>query len=176
MLTTGEVTDTGPSGRAGDRDVTAAGGLGRQATPSPARLRDRYGLEVLTRQECMDLLRGGGLGRIGAEVDGRPVILPVAYGLLGTDIVFRTGIGSRLSLATSVGVVAFEADAYDQSTGRGWSVSITGRSSLLLVAEAGPAVADVPLIGPPTLRDAPHVVRIAADIVTGRRIVADRRG
>ena len=46
---------------------------------------DEARLEPLTHEECLELLRAGGVGRIGSDVDEFPVILPVNYRLVETS-------------------------------------------------------------------------------------------
>ena len=46
---------------------------------------DEARLQVLTHDECLELLRAGGVGRIAFDVDEFPVILPLNYRLVGRD-------------------------------------------------------------------------------------------
>ena len=48
---------------------------------------------VIPRAECLRLLAGQTVGRLGFVVHGRPMVLPVNYVLVGDLIVFRTGEG-----------------------------------------------------------------------------------
>jgi uncharacterized protein len=89
------------------------------------------GLELLTEEECVDLLEPGGVGRIGVTIAGLPVILPVNYAFVDGEVLFRTGEGTKLSAATQRAVVAFEVDAYDVASASGWSVLVIGRSSVV---------------------------------------------
>ena len=87
---------------------------------------DRNGLEVLSRGECLQLLGGATLGRIGITIQALPLILPVNFKLVGHAIVFRTGPGTKLDAATRGSVVAFEADEIEPFSHAGWSVVVTG--------------------------------------------------
>jgi nitroimidazol reductase NimA-like FMN-containing flavoprotein (pyridoxamine 5'-phosphate oxidase superfamily) len=58
------------------------------------------GLELLSEEECVDLLRTGGVGRVGVTIAGLPVILPVNYACVDGDVLFRTGEGTKLNAAT----------------------------------------------------------------------------
>ena len=46
---------------------------------------DEARLQVLTHEECLELLRSGGVGRIAFDVDEFPVIFPVNYRLVETS-------------------------------------------------------------------------------------------
>ena len=83
-------------------------------------------LEVLTDDECAELLAPGGVGRV-VLVDARgPVALPVNFVVLAGDVVFRTNSDSPL--ATTEGAqVGFEIDRIDDAMRQGWSVMVTGR-------------------------------------------------
>src|SRR5215471_15598553 len=87
---------------------------------------DRNGLEVLGRDESLRLLSSAVLGRIAVSSGALPTILPVNFRFDGRRILFRTGVGSKLSAATDHAVVAFEVDEIDAATQTGWSVMVTG--------------------------------------------------
>ncbi len=84
------------------------------------------GLEILTVDECRALLRSHTFGRIAVRIGEAPAILPVGYGLLGDDVVFRTDPGSKLSAALMRVMVAFEVDDIDAASRTGSSVVVTG--------------------------------------------------
>jgi nitroimidazol reductase NimA-like FMN-containing flavoprotein (pyridoxamine 5'-phosphate oxidase superfamily) len=86
------------------------------------------GAELLDRDECLRMLARCTFGRIGITSRGLPVVLPVNYRLVGDQIVFRTGHGSKLEAATSNTVVAFEVDEIDPLSHAGWSVMATGEA------------------------------------------------
>lgn len=82
----------------------------------------------LSVEECQALLRTQPIGRV-VLVDGiQPVAFPVAFGLDGGDIVFRSAPGTKLDVAeTRAGVpVAFEVDSFDAASRTGWSVLVKG--------------------------------------------------
>jgi hypothetical protein len=139
-----------------------------RAEPHPGAL-DRNGLKVLAREECLALLGTVRLGRVGLCLRALPVVLPVAFGLLGEDVVFRSGTGTKLTAAVERTVVAFEADQVDFETASGWSVCVTGTASRLHRPDDLAAVAELDI--PALVRGvASHVVRIHSDIVTGRSL------
>ena len=127
------------------------------------------GLELLTEEQCAELLQIGGVGRVGVTVGGLPVIMPVNYAFIDGDIVFRTGDGTKLHAATRRAIVAFEVDAFDAVTLSGWSVLVIGRSSVVAddAEETALAVAGItPWAG----RERSSYVRLCPELITGRRI------
>lgn len=84
-----------------------------------------FGLEVLSEEQCRELLARRSLGRISFAVGDQPEILPVNYSADGSVIVFRTAHGSRLEDSVKRRV-AFEIDDWDPETGIGWSVVVKG--------------------------------------------------
>jgi nitroimidazol reductase NimA-like FMN-containing flavoprotein (pyridoxamine 5'-phosphate oxidase superfamily) len=127
-----------------------------------------YGLDVLTADECRALLETRRVGRV-AICTGRPAILPVVYGLLDGDVVFRTAPGEKLIAAALERTVAFEIDDFQEATRSGWSVDVVGTAEeivhpaeLARAEELGlePWAGDV--------RD--RYVRIRTEDMSGRRI------
>jgi uncharacterized protein len=127
------------------------------------------GLELLTQTECRALLSRGGLGRVGITMGALPVILPVTYAFVDNHIVFRTGRGTKLNIATSGNVVAFETDAYDEMKHSGWSVLAVGRASRVKPGEVGGDVALLEL--QPWDDGSDEYVRIRCEMLTGRRLL-----
>jgi nitroimidazol reductase NimA-like FMN-containing flavoprotein (pyridoxamine 5'-phosphate oxidase superfamily) len=130
---------------------------------------DRNGLEILRRDECLQLLGSVVLGRVGITVGALPVILPVSFRLIGERILFRTGVGTKLDAATRHAVVAFEVDEMDLLSHSGWSVVVTGPTREVTdpVALAEMALANLPRWA---RSDQERIVEIDAAIVSGRRI------
>ena len=132
------------------------------------------GLELLTEQQCVDLLHAvpaGSVGRIGVTISGLPVILPVNYAFVGGGVVFRTGIGTKLEAATRNAIVAFEVDDYDPHTRAGWSVLVIGRAEIVDTARERAVYAY--LDGSPWAHGERHnFVRVYPEMITGRRIQA----
>ncbi|SDM82113.1 pyridoxamine 5'-phosphate oxidase family protein [Nonomuraea jiangxiensis] len=131
--------------------------------------RDSSGLQVLGRQECLDLLSTAPIGRIVFTDRALPAVQPVNFHLDGHFIVIRTSIGSKLAAATRHAVVAFEADEFDPESRTGWSVTAVGRSR----AATDPAEIDR-LAALPLAAWAPgdrgHYVVVEAEQVSGRRL------
>ena len=61
-------------------------------------------LVVLERAECLRLLEGQGVGRVGCRVHGRPVIFPINYVVLDNAVLFLLGgaVTSTTALAMSM--------------------------------------------------------------------------
>jgi nitroimidazol reductase NimA-like FMN-containing flavoprotein (pyridoxamine 5'-phosphate oxidase superfamily) len=87
---------------------------------------DHTGLEVLSLEECLMHLGQSPVGRVAFPLDGEIAVLPVNHLLDGTDICFRTMGDSKIQAAVDRERVAFEVDAYDESTRDGWSVLVQG--------------------------------------------------
>lgn len=130
---------------------------------------DRNGLEVLDREHSLRLLATATLGRVGVTFGALPVVLPVNFRLVEDQIVFRTGIGTKLDAATRNHIVAFEADAFEPVSHAGWSVVVTGIAREITDPEEEAALSMVPIP-----RWAPEgngrTVAISTDLVTGRRV------
>jgi nitroimidazol reductase NimA-like FMN-containing flavoprotein (pyridoxamine 5'-phosphate oxidase superfamily) len=131
---------------------------------------DATDLDVLTRTECIQLLSGMRIGRLGLSVSALPVVLPVNFAILNDFIVVRTGAGTKLEAAISGSVVAFEVGDVDENTMSGWSVLVQGIANPISTQE------DLDRARSLDLRrwgDGPkdHFVRISTDIMSGRRIL-----
>ncbi|WP_216853134.1 pyridoxamine 5'-phosphate oxidase family protein [Phytoactinopolyspora halotolerans] len=129
---------------------------------------DSAGLEVLSREQCYELVGSVPIGRIVFTEGALPAIQPVNFILDGEDVVIRTGAGSKLAAAARSAVVAFEADSYDEQTLSGWSVVLIGRAEAVGQDEHG-RIAALRLT-PWALGPRPHYIRIRPEIVRGRRI------
>src|SRR5690348_6704396 len=90
-----------------------------------------YGLNILDRAACDHALRTQRVGRVALCAD-HPVVLPVVYGLLDGDFVFRTAPGEKLIAAALHRTVAFEIDDYDADAHTGWSVDVVGPAEEIL--------------------------------------------
>ena len=131
--------------------------------------RDRNGLEVLDRDECLRLLATATLGRIGVQSGALPTVLPVNFVVDDNAIVIRTSPGSKLDAATRNAVVAFEADWIDALYHTGWSVTVTGVAREVVDPIELERVRSLPLAhwapGP-----ADRYVSISTELLSGRRI------
>lgn len=84
-----------------------------------------HGLEVLTEEQCRELLATRNIGRVAFTLDEQPEIFPVNYATDGAAVVFRTAEGARLQDAVKKRV-AFEVDDWNATSGIGWSVVVKG--------------------------------------------------
>jgi nitroimidazol reductase NimA-like FMN-containing flavoprotein (pyridoxamine 5'-phosphate oxidase superfamily) len=137
-------------------------------TTEPTPVVDRLGLEVLTPDECWQLVARAPVGRLAFAEDGGPMILPVVHGVVGRRIAFRSAGGGKLGVARMAGPVAFEVDGWDVDHHTGWSVVARGvaRSAPDDTAELD-ALGLQPWIGP---ADRGTWVEVVVDEITGRRI------
>lgn len=132
-------------------------------------------VEVLTREDCLALLRTASVGRLAVTVDdGAPLVVPVNYVLDGDVIVFRTAQGSKLD-ALHRRAVSFEVDFIDPFRRTGWSVLVQGHAHDALHWEVDHISVDS------WAGDVPFCVRIEPESITGRRLppdefVSDGRG
>lgn len=139
----------------------------------PETATDRNGLEVLTYQQCLQLLGDHVIGRIAFVDAGSPVILPVNYVLAGQSVTFRSVAGSKLHAAGHHRPVAFQVDDHNPQQRSGWSVLVVG---ILERVDDGSEIDELDGLHLDSWvvddYDAPWL-RIRADTVTGRRVVAD---
>jgi nitroimidazol reductase NimA-like FMN-containing flavoprotein (pyridoxamine 5'-phosphate oxidase superfamily) len=133
---------------------------------------DRRGIDVLTLTECLDRLSSTPVGRIAFVTSGGPVILPVNHAVDGTDVVFRTTVGSKLQIVEDAGRVAFEADGMDVRTHRGWSVLVKGVANPVYEADQVARYEGLDVLAWADLDPESAVwVRLRAEEITGREIV-----
>lgn len=85
----------------------------------------RYDIEVLSEEQCQELLARRNLGRMAFSVNGQPEILPVNYASDGSIVVLRTAEGTAI-LSAATQMVAFEIDDWEPRSGVGWSVVVKG--------------------------------------------------
>jgi uncharacterized protein len=128
------------------------------------------GLEILSPEQCHELLRGNTVGRVAVTVAALPAIFPVNYALLDGQIVFRTGDGTKLRAALDRAVVAFQIDHFDESTASGWSVMAIGLAEEITNLD-DVRVAESLALQPFAAGDRSHFVRIRPEFLSGRRIV-----
>jgi nitroimidazol reductase NimA-like FMN-containing flavoprotein (pyridoxamine 5'-phosphate oxidase superfamily) len=120
-------------------------------------------LTELSVDDSWHLLEQAHVGRVALIRGGLPSILPVNICALDSGVYFRTGPGALLDAAIAGDIVSVEADEVDLAWHSGWSVVVSGHAQV---------VADDPNV-PVTAwarSDADHVVRIEAEVVTGRKL------
>jgi uncharacterized protein len=122
--------------------------------------------EALEIPECLELLAGEEVGRLGVVAGGRPEIFPVNYVLDGNGILFRTAPGTKLDAAAGDAVV-FEVDHLDRATRSGWSVVIHGRAALYTHFDSA-AMERASSLWWASPKE--HLLRITPEVITGRRL------
>lgn len=131
---------------------------------------DGQRLEVLDRQQCLELLHTVRVGRLVFTEGALPAVQPVNFRMHRGNVVFRVAGGEKLAAATSNSVVAFEADELDNDLRTGWSVTVVGRASRIV------DVADLVEVAGMWLRPwvegrRDHFITISTERLTGRRLV-----
>jgi len=127
-------------------------------------------LSELSGDECLWLLASVTVGRGGLSIGALPVVLPVNFGLLDEDIIFRTVEGTKFHAAAAGAVVAFEADSYEPDGTSGWSVVVQGRSTLVVDPSELGRVQKLKVEPWAVDGAADRVVRISTTVVSGRRL------
>jgi nitroimidazol reductase NimA-like FMN-containing flavoprotein (pyridoxamine 5'-phosphate oxidase superfamily) len=131
-------------------------------------------IEELDEDQCLQLISGGGIGRIAYISRFGPAVLPVNYALQDGAVVFRTAAHGPLDEDLRTGItnadyrVAFEIDSIDLATRQGWSVLIQGPAHHLAGDEQD--VADGARVEPWAPGEREMVVRIVPSRITGRRV------
>ena len=135
----------------------------------PVRALDQHGLEMLDREECLQLLADSSFGRVGVTLAAMPVILPVNFRLVAEQVVFRTSPGTKLDAAVRNAVLAFEVDDVHPVSHGGWSVLVTGIAEQVVDPDEVTrlSAAHVPRW---TAEVDDHFVTIPTTVVTGRRL------
>jgi nitroimidazol reductase NimA-like FMN-containing flavoprotein (pyridoxamine 5'-phosphate oxidase superfamily) len=131
----------------------------------------RSELEVLDRQQCLELLGSVRVGRLVFTEEALPAVQPVNFRLYQGQIVIRVAGGAKLRAATGGAVVAFQADQLDPDLREGWSVTVVGRAQLILDTDELVDVAGV-WLQPWVAGRRDHFIRIQTEKVTGRRLHA----
>ena len=112
--------------------------------------------EVLDRAECLRLLATARYGRVVYTVRGLPAVQPVRFVVRDDAVSFLAAEHSDLLATADGGVVAFEADEWDDE--KCWWVTVLGRAAVV------PAPAGLPSLHVPAAG-----IRVPAEVVTGRR-------
>ncbi len=126
------------------------------------------GIEILTDDECWQLLGRTQVGRLAVDVGGQPDIFPINYVVDGETIVFRSGAGTKLAASVLMHHVAFEIDGYEPDAHVAWSVILKGRADLVEKQDDVWQAEDLPLF-PWLATPKPNFVRVTPTVVTGRR-------
>lgn len=87
---------------------------------------ERTGIEVLSFDECRELLATTQVGRVAFISAGDVDVFPVNYVMVGHQITIRTAVGEKLEAALMEQPVSFQIDHFDEETHSGWSVLAKG--------------------------------------------------
>jgi transcriptional regulator with XRE-family HTH domain len=147
----------------------AIAGAGFEQPPGQRPPGEGPALEVLSAAESRGYLGTGGVGRfLFVEARG-PVAIPVNYGMLGNDIVFRTSTRAVAPAGSARWRASFEVDHIDEALSEGWSVLVSGDA--YVVTEPAELAETRSLgIAPWAGGERDAYVRIVAREITGRRI------
>ncbi|MHB1583651.1 MAG: pyridoxamine 5'-phosphate oxidase family protein [Acidimicrobiales bacterium] len=123
----------------------------------------------LDHHTCLELLAAGGVGRCVLTDDRGPVALPVNFGVVGGDVVFRTAGDTSIARSALAGPISFEVDHVDDALAEGWSVLVTGTARLVEDEDELHAVEALE-IHPWAPGERQRYFRLAVEQVTGRQI------
>ncbi len=128
---------------------------------------DERGSQVLDLAECRRLLalgaKEGLVGHLGIDQPGAPLIVPVDYAVHGPDLVVRIGEGLSERVRDHP-LVAVEVEGLGPPSA--WSVLVRGEAIEVTESWLGEESGALPRVPLPGHR----IVRIRADVVTGRRL------
>jgi nitroimidazol reductase NimA-like FMN-containing flavoprotein (pyridoxamine 5'-phosphate oxidase superfamily) len=162
VLRLAAVLDTTPSSLRGAHLQNPPGG-GR-SSPT-ARLLE------LTPEDCLVLIAPGGVGRFIYHEPRGPAAVPVNFGVLDGDVVFRTAVATAVAACATQSRVSFQVDHIDDALREGWSVLISGQAHSVSDPDELAQVKALPLWPwAPGQRDS--YFRLVAEKITGRRLRA----
>ena len=137
---------------------------------SSTRRFDHTGLQILDEDDCLRLLSSVPLGRVVLTRGGLPVVHLVNFAVDNRSVFFATADGDKLRAAERGDVVAFEVDDVDIERHLGWTVTATG--SLSVVDPEEMARGHNPPVRPWAPNRDANVIRLAIEVLEGRRLVA----
>ncbi len=129
---------------------------------------DSAGLQVLSREECLRLLRTMAVGRLVYTDKALPVVHPVVYVLDGDSVVLRVPEGSATLIARDT-IVAFQIDEVEPDLSKGWSVMAVGHVSEVHDESVLTRMRELPLASRGFGRQ-DHYLVVALEVLSGRRI------
>ncbi len=87
--------------------------------------------QVLTEDECWQLLASASLGRLAMSVSGEVEIFPVNHMVKDRAVYFRSAEGTKLIEVIIAGDVAYESDGIEPDRSSAWSVVVKGPAEVL---------------------------------------------
>jgi len=133
--------------------------------PDPVGL-DVHGVGLLDDPTCWRLLAAAPVGRLGLSANALPAVLPVNHVVRDDSILFKSESGTKLLAATHGDVACFEVDEFQVLEHRGWSVTATGRLSLVEASELA-TLGSLPLV-PWALTGDLRLARLDVQLISGR--------
>lgn len=121
----------------------------------------------LTTAECWSLLENGDIGRLAVtRTDGTPDIFPVNFVAHEGAVYIRSAPDAKVVSLDAQPAAAFEIDGHDDDGT--WSVVVRGTAARTVddVEIDGSGIRRIVTVSP---RHKPHVLKLAARTVTGRR-------
>ncbi|MET0133926.1 MAG: pyridoxamine 5'-phosphate oxidase family protein [Kibdelosporangium sp.] len=133
---------------------------------------DSAGLDVLSEPDCLRMLASVPVGRIVFTDRALPAIQPVNFVVHEGSVIIQTSARSRLAIAATESVVAFEVDEFtDGVAPTGWSVVAVGRATRVTDSAELARVRQLGLRPwVPGTKDC--YLRIEIEVVSGRRLAA----
>ncbi|MFD1146742.1 pyridoxamine 5'-phosphate oxidase family protein [Saccharothrix hoggarensis] len=129
---------------------------------------DSAGLQVLSREECLELLGTAAVGRLVYTDQALPVVHPVVFLLDGECVVLRVPDGSATLVARDT-IVAFQIDDVAPDLSCGWSVMAVGHVTEAEEPARLARLRELPLASRGHGRG-DHYLVVDLEVLTGRRI------
>jgi hypothetical protein len=126
--------------------------------------------EVLSDEECRELLASRRVGRLAYNDDDGPVVTPLNYAVSDDAVLVATSPTTQLAAHAPGSAVALEVDDLDVGEHAGWSVVVRGRAEVVDYG-ALPAAHDA-RPAPWAAGDRTTYLRIVPTSVSGRRLPA----
>jgi len=123
------------------------------------------GTEIVSEEDCLELLSSQSIGRLALVVDDRIEIFPVNYAVEGGSILFRTNEGRKMRGSSSCDV-AFEVDSIEPEAHAGWSVVVHGEPE-----DVTGESQTIPDTVQPWAGRKEYLVRIRPRSISGRRVI-----
>lgn len=145
-------------------------GFGIISTMDAAFERTGRRLVRLGRGESLRLLPTVPVGRLIFTLGALPAVRVMNFVLAGDVLVLRMAAGSVAARKAAGSVVAFQADMIDTVTSSGWSVTVTGRATLVTDIAAIASYSRLNLVPwAPGVRD--QYMTISTEVVHGQQIL-----
>lgn len=135
--------------------------------------RETGAIEVLSPEQCWQLLTSSEVGRLAVAVAGDVDIFPLNFAVDDGAILFRTAEGTKLVEIVMAGRVAFEVDGYEPEHGRAWSVVVKGHAENLEKFDDLYHAQELPLF-PWNASPKERFVKLTPVRITGRRFTVLR--